>query len=289
LFEVINETSLYRQHHYFLNGILRAIKTHGFMAALTQFLVVGRIKRFLVVSLILGSFLKVAESAETEVVLSAEEESSSPELSKYSDDKEGRVIFDRGNEEDLRDCEKIVGMTTGCFHKITGQKTGDTPIRIFLTDHLSRGNVSLVKGVPQGITFCADDGFIIQISNQRSSSFGRVLAHETTHVLLREAYGQTINLALTEGLAEYIAQQSYPSEVQRQMSAAATGGLTRVMRPYVEGYRFISRHAHDPAFAEFFAVEIKVPCDSGRDLEKHWKEWISHKPVSKQESKVASN
>jgi hypothetical protein len=193
-------------------------------------------------------------------------------------DPKRSISFDQAKPKVLEDSKQIVAETTGVFEKFTGKQAGANPIQIFVTDHLmSQGQaVRAGQGQVQGVTFYGNDGYIIQISSRRTSSLGRVLAHETTHVLVREVYGKVENTLLSEGFAEYLADQIFPAEVRAQMRATQGKIIPPSMRPYVEGYRFVYNHADDPMFKDFLAVELKNPASSGRDLENRWKEWESN-------------
>jgi hypothetical protein len=123
--------------------------------------------------------------------------------------------------------------------------------------------------VIQGTTAGADGQYQIKINKSVGNRFGRVLAHEMTHVLVRQTFGRGQNLFLNEGIAEFIAEKQFPSQVGMDLknSAAHKG---KVLRPYVTGYQFCAQNAEHPQFSQFFASTLDSPNGSVGELELSW-------------------
>ncbi len=184
------------------------------------------------------------------------------------------VTFENAASEVVEEAGAIVATALQHFEKVTQRKTGNRPIRVRFVEILSaRGMEHLGDGRIQGVTHHEADFSVIEISTRRTSSWGRTLAHELTHVFVREAYGKVANRTLNEGLAEYVAFRIFPSEVSRDLSNAhaSLGPLSPARRPYVEGLRFVAQHASDKRFPNFFESAIKNPNSSYQDLKETWK------------------
>ena len=191
---------------------------------------------------------------------------------------EPQVVFEDADAETEALGRKIVLITAERFEKITGVRVGKLPITVKFTDEIIFGDASRVSaGRVQGVTLYEKDSCTIQIAKKRISTFGRVLAHEVTHVFVREAFGQAFNRTLNEGLAEYLAAQEFPAEVERDMrNAGAKGFVPQALRTYVDGHRFCKHFAEDENFAAFFASEIKKSTHANfSELKTAWEEQVS--------------
>jgi len=184
-----------------------------------------------------------------------------------------QVIFENATPEMEELGKKIIDVTANRFEKKTGKKVGNTTIYVQFVETTALGDHSrTTAGKVQGVTIYRPTSCTIQISTKRSSTFGRVLAHEVTHVFVREVFGKAANSTLNEGFAEYLAAQEYPSEVKRDMKAAASQRvLSCNLKPYVEGHQFCERFADDVRFPEFFASQISSKETSGyQALKQAW-------------------
>ena len=189
-----------------------------------------------------------------------------------------QVVFENTDAETEVLGRKIIAITAERFEKITGTHVGKLPVIVKFTDEIVFGDASRISsGRVQGVTLYDRDSCTIQIAKKRISTFGRVLAHEVTHVFVREAFGQAFNRTLNEGLAEYLAAQEFPAEVERDMrNASAKGFVPQALRTYVDGHRFCKHFAEDANFAAFFASEIKKSTYTDfSELKIAWEEQVS--------------
>ncbi|MCC7518777.1 MAG: hypothetical protein IT578_06290 [Verrucomicrobiae bacterium] len=156
--------------------------------------------------------------------------------------------------------EQIYAITRAHFIRLTNREVGRLPIRLRLVENPG-GHEALRRGEKVlGSTVHHADFSEVRVGSEEARSFGRVLAHEITHVFVREAFGRAANRALSEGFAEYVASLSFGAEVRHDMRAAfhpRTRG-TRIL-PYVNGFNFCLHYAEKPAFASFFAEQISLP------------------------------
>lgn len=157
------------------------------------------------------------------------------------------------------EAQLIVEKVALLFTRITGVSVDGIPVRIQFVDNLKDGDKIITEGGHvEGITHYPQMGPLIEIANDRSSSWQRVLAHEVTHVFVNQVYGRAYNSTLNEGLAEFIAEAVSPDEVRSSMKKLSKrSSLEAQYRPYLEGFRFCKEHAEDERFPEFLASEIQ--------------------------------
>jgi len=185
------------------------------------------------------------------------------------------VVVENGPPEIQKMAHDIVAETAWRFQQASGVAVGKMPIHVVFVDTVDTGeNIRTDSGRVQGVTIYNPEtsSCTVQIPLRKSSSFGRVLAHEVTHAFVREAYGRVINRTLNEGLAEYMASLEFPSEVRHDLQRARGSGLMLVLRPYVDGQQFCQDHATDPHFGSFLASEFKTSHLTYSQLSKAWKE-----------------
>jgi hypothetical protein len=125
----------------------------------------------------------------------------------------------------------------------------------------------------EGMTFGKNGSYEVKILQDQDQRFGRILAHEITHVLVRQTFGESANSYLNEGIAEYLAEKLFPTDVQRDRKGVSAAS-SRDILPYVEGLGFCRSHATDENFPKFFASQLRRPVDSGRDLEASWQRLV---------------
>lgn len=187
------------------------------------------------------------------------------------------AAFENVDPEVSAEGMKIISECARRFREVTHHKAGDWTVRVCFVEKIHAHGMNLCShGQLRGVTRHGCDGSTIQIATRlaagQRSSWERVLAHEVVHALVREAYGNTSNTTLNEGLAEYIAGQMFPSEVRRDLHNAVWGASSQALIPYVEGHRFCSEHGEEKDFADFFAKAIKTN-DIGYDgLAHEWQE-----------------
>lgn len=159
------------------------------------------------------------------------------------------------------------------FVRLMGREVGRIPVRVCEVEQLrGRGEASRTVGQMQGVTAYVGGEIVVQISASRSSSFGRVLAHELTHAFVREAFGAAVNRSLSEGFAEYVASLQFPSEVKHNLRAASFAvARSPKLMPYVSGFEFCSRHAKSLGFAKFFESQIGMMDFGPGQLADAWK------------------
>ncbi len=246
----------------------QALSSRGWSSTekrLFRFRDVGRVSLFLSILLVGCGF---------EQVFAEEKGSSCNDASQVAP----QATFENTDKETEILGRKIIAITAERFEKITGVHVGKLPVTVRFAEEIVFGDASRVSsGKVQGVTLYDRDSCTIQIAKKRISTFGRVLAHEVTHVFVREAFGQALNRTLNEGLAEYMAAQEFPSEVERDMrNAAAKGFVPQGLRTYVDGHRFCKSFAEDANFAAFFAREIKKSTHTDfSELKEVWEGQVS--------------
>ena len=184
------------------------------------------------------------------------------------------LIFEGLSEPEMREAREVYLVTRDRFMQLTGRKVGALPVRVQIVEHLSSvGQASRTVRQVMGTTVQHGRECQVYISVFRRGSLGRVLAHEFTHTFLREAYGNTSNQALSEGLAEYLSSLSYSAEVNHDLRAASAAYVSAPkLQPYVEGYNFCLHYADSPHFISFFDRQVYLP-DFGFDcLMSTWKQ-----------------
>jgi hypothetical protein len=113
----------------------------------------------------------------------------------------------------------------------------------------------------------------ITIAQERSATWQRIFSHEVIHIFLNEAFGSIENQVLSEGMAEFLSAEQFPSEVRGAHRRWDSKFPPSELKPYVEGNSFCQFHANRPGFARFFEEEIKRPTADGAGLRKNWKEF----------------
>ncbi|MBI4025606.1 MAG: hypothetical protein HY360_11550 [Verrucomicrobia bacterium] len=186
-------------------------------------------------------------------------------------DTASAISFVNANPDDIEEGRRIAAVVSRLFEQITLHRVGSRSIYVCFSNSMAFGEMSLSgEGRVQGTTVHQANCSTIQISNSRTSSWGRVFAHELTHVFVREAYGRSLNRTLNEGLAEYIAAMLFSSEVRRDLRNATRGPTAAALRPYVEGFRFIAEHVADERLPAFLESEMKTGDGSYRSLREAW-------------------
>ncbi len=183
-----------------------------------------------------------------------------------------QIAFEDAPTDVIEKGPDLVAETADRFEQVTKRKIGHMPIRVKFVERISMDGVSekISKHI-QGMTYYTEDECSVHISKRRISSWGRVLSHEVVHVFVYETYGRSQNRLLNEGLAEYLAEKAFPSEVRRDLRNAINSvSMASTLNPYVDGYRFISEHATDENFSKFFASEIKNRFTSYELLQRAW-------------------
>lgn len=182
-----------------------------------------------------------------------------------------RVTFENLPDDQRELADEIIVRVTRCFMEISHEAVGTMPIRVRFTPTLSMGeNSHTAAGHIQGVTVHEADSSTIEISTSRTSSWGRIFAHELTHALARATYGKANNRTLSEGLAEYVASELFPTEVGDDMRNIRLGRSTPVLRSYLDGFRFVAQHALDKRFAAFLKSTIKDSTMSLSELRDAW-------------------
>ncbi len=198
-------------------------------------------------------------------LLSAEENVATPALKMH-------VTFENAGSDVTEEGEKIIARCAAKFEEITHRKLGEWSINICFEQQIRARGANLTSADHlRGVTTHGSASSTIRIATGQRSSWGRILAHEVTHAFVRNAYGTAVNTTLNEGLAEYMAEQFYASEVHRDLHNAQWGHFSEKLLPYVEGHRFCSEHVEDHEFPEFFAKEIKKGTSSYNCLAYEWK------------------
>lgn len=121
----------------------------------------------------------------------------------------------------------------------------------------------------EGMTVGSAGEYVIKIVDQSGLNFNRVLAHEMTHVYVKQSFGEGSNQMLNEGLAEYIASLQYAFDVTGDLKNAEKSTV-RQLQPYVIGYQFCKEHAREKQFADFFQKELDSNHSSYGSLKKAW-------------------
>jgi len=186
-----------------------------------------------------------------------------------------KIIFEGESSRRNKEAEKIIAEAAQYFEEITSQSLNKTsrdkiPIRIRFESSPLKSENRIHEGIDdriQGITYHSRKESRIVISKRYAANWERILAHETVHVFVRAVYGRAINQILNEGLAEYIAEKVFPTKTHLNPKTAI---FDERFRPYSEGFRFCEQYATDPYFSDFFALEIKKPGHSLRNLIKLW-------------------
>ena len=173
------------------------------------------------------------------------------------------------------EAKDLIAQAAQYFEKLTGQAVGHRAIQIHFVNRPSTGDAIHVGGGDvEGVTFHVKTDSIIEISRKHPDRWKRILAHEVTHVFVQEAFGPVKNRTLSEGLAEYVADNFFPNQVRNDFYKASNAKfvlLVAKLQPYVDGFRFVSQHARDSRFAEFFAIESKNPAtNTSRLLNNAW-------------------
>ena len=184
-----------------------------------------------------------------------------------------QVVFENTDSEAAEEGKKIIAQCAARFEEITHRKLSEWTVQIRFEEKIQTRGMALAghDGL-RGVTTHSKTASTIRIAIGNKSNWGRILAHEVTHAFVRNAYGPALNDTLNEGLAEYMAEQLYPSEVHRDMHNASWGRFSEKLLPYVEGHRFCCEHATDRAFPSFFANEIKQGTSSYDCLAYEWKQ-----------------
>jgi hypothetical protein len=186
------------------------------------------------------------------------------------------INFEGATPKRVEEAQKIMVEIEGHFQKVFHKKVKPPLVDIQLLETLRGNGMNCsYEGHLEGVTLFTDSTCVIQISTQRTSTWGRILAHEMGHVLIHQAYGQPSNLWLNEGIAEYLAGESFPSEVRTAYRKNASQRLLPIqVIPYVEGLRFCNSHAEDAKFPGFFEVEIKNSVKSVEELVTKWEKFV---------------
>lgn len=203
------------------------------------------------------------------------------------------IKFDTASPKQFREAEQILGEIRGNFTSIFKKEVKLPSIDIEFVPHIvAEENTTEPKytsdGRLQGLTKPTEAGYSILISNERTSTWGRILAHELAHVVLQEAFGVHRNQWLSEGMAEVLACKSFPSEVIRSYNRQEKKKFVAAeLVPYIEGYWFCRRHFEESCFARFYESEAKNSVDSMSELESRWQQFkldeneANHPPLKK--------
>lgn len=183
-----------------------------------------------------------------------------------------KVIFTHATPKLEEEARWIIGGTAERFEQVTHESIGNVTIRVEVVDDSGALDEGFSPaGKIQGMTVFHHGSNLgaIRISSQRSVGFGRILAHEVTHVFVREVFGRVRNRVLNEGLAEYLASLQFPSEVKRDLRSAASSSSAS-LRQYVDGYRFCEQFAGDERFPGFLKREINRNLGNYEELKAQW-------------------
>ncbi len=169
---------------------------------------------------------------------------------------------------------RIVVSTAARFESLLKVSVGWIPIQVrFVPERtLEVKDLESIGGL-QGMCRTGNGSAEIVIAARGSLSVSAVLAHETTHAWVAEAFGVASNTMLNEGLAQYLAVYAQPGLRNELRHAWLNGGVGVFGSPYVAGFHWVEEHAEDPRFPAFFRREIGREAAGIEELDRRWQEF----------------